>query len=177
MPHLLLPELTDAPTAFGANDVDYLKATIAYDTNALGYKVWGLSPASTPDDTGNYQAYGSQQLGSDSSSTDYAQSAVTPHASFLALDVLPQAAYRNIAQILADYPQVYGPDGFYDSLDPTTGSVAHRYLILDQAMIFTALNNILDGDPMQHRFVDDPVGRIDTLYMRAEQFSVAPETR
>jgi hypothetical protein len=177
MPNLVVPEVADAPQGFGANDQDYLKATIAYDTKTLGYKVWGLSPSSTPDDTGGYLAYGSQALGTDASTTDYQQGAVTPHASFLGLDVLPQAAYRNIQTMLADYPQVYGPYGFYDALDPTTGQVGHRYLVLDQAMILTALNNALDGGPMQHRFAADPVGRVDTLYLRAEKLSVAPERR
>jgi hypothetical protein len=177
MPNLVVPEVADAPEGFGANDQDYLDATIKYDTQTLGYKVWGLSPSSTPDDTGGYQAYGSQDLGTDASTTDYQQTAVTPHASFLALDVEPQAAYANIAKLLADYPQVYGPDGFYDALDPTTGSVAHRYLVLDQAMILTALNNALDGDPMQHRWAADQVGKVDVRYLKAEKFSVAPERR
>jgi len=177
MPNLIVPEVADAPQAFGANDVDYLKATIAYDTKTLGYKVWGLSPSSTPDDTGDYSAYGSQELGTDASTTDYLQTAVTPHASFLALDVLPQAAYQNIQQLLKSYPQVYGPYGFYDALDPTTGAVGHRYLVLDQSMILTALNNALDNGPMQHRFMNDPVGQVDSLYLHAEQMSVAPENQ
>lgn len=177
MPGLVVPEVAEAPQGFGANDQDYLKATIAYDTKTLGYKVWGLSPSSTPDDTGGYLAYGSQELGTDASTTDYQQGAVTPHASFLGLDVLPQAADRNIQTLLADYPQVYGPYGFYDALDPTTGAVGHRYLVLDQAMILTALNNALDGGPMQRRFAADPIGRVDTRYLHAEKLSVAPEER
>lgn len=177
MPHLVAPELSEAPDGFGANDQDYLRATIAYDTKTLGYKVWGLSPSSTPDDTGDYLAYGSQQLGTDASTTDYAQGAVTPHASFLGLDVLPQAAYSNIRTLLADYPQVYGPYGFYDALDPTTGAVGHRYLVLDQAMILTSLNNALDAGPMQRRWSTDPVGRVDGEYLRDERMSVAPEQR
>ncbi len=177
MPNLMVPEVADAPQGFGANDQDYLDATIKYDTQTLGYKVWGLSPSSTPDDTGGYLAYGSQNLGTDASTTDYQQGAVTPHASFLALDVEPQAAYANISTMLADFPQVYGPDGFYDALDPTTGAVGHRYLVLDQSMILTALDNALAGDPMQHRWAADPVGKVDSLYLRAEKFAVAPERK
>ncbi len=175
MPNLVVPEVADAPQGFGANDQDYLDATVAYDTKDLGYKVWGLSPSSTPDDTGGYNAYGSHALGTDASATDYLESAVTPHASFLALDVEPRTAYANIATLLADYPQVYGPYGFYDALDPASGAVGHRYLVLDQAMILTALDNALAGDPMQHRWAADPIGKVDSLYLRAEKFSVAPE--
>jgi hypothetical protein len=97
MDNLVVPETQAAPHGFGANDQDYndqdyTEATIAYDTKALGFPVWGLSPSSTPDDTGDYQAYGSVQLGTDPNNGDYVETAVTPHASFLALNVLPQAA-------------------------------------------------------------------------------------
>ncbi|MGQ4363552.1 glucoamylase family protein [Streptomyces sp. SAS_272] len=181
MPNLLVPEVARAPRAFGANDVAYLKATIAYDTKALGYKVWGLSPSSTPDDTGNYSAYGSHQLGTSSSDTDYREDAVTPHASFLGLDVLPQAAYRNIEQLQKSYPQVYGPYGFYDALDPVTGTVGHRYLALDHGMILAALNNALNSTggigPLQRRFLNDPVGKVVSRYFRAEEMSVTPLDR
>ncbi|XUL85341.1 glucoamylase family protein [Streptomyces galilaeus] len=178
MPNLLVPEVAQAPRAFGANDVAYLKATIAYETKALGYKVWGLSPSSTPDDTGGYSAYGSHQLGTSASDTDYREDAVTPHASFLGVDVLPQAAYRNIGQLLTSYPQVYGPYGFYDALDPTTGAVGHRYLALDHGMILAALNNALNNTggigPLQRRFLTDPVGKVVSRYFRAEEMSVTP---
>jgi hypothetical protein len=174
MPNLVVPETLDAPLGFGANDQDYTRAMIAYDTEALGYKVWGLSPASTPDDTGDYLAYGSAALGTDPSDTDYVTGAVAPHASFLALATLPQSAFRNIETMLTDFPQSYGPYGFYDSLNPTTGQVAHRYLVLDEAMLFTALDNALTGQTMQHRWASDPVGQVDIQYLRAETMSVAP---
>jgi len=38
----------------------------------------------------------------------------------------PRQAWANIQRMLADYPQVYGPYGFYDALDPVTGAVGHR---------------------------------------------------
>ncbi|MEW2121663.1 glucoamylase family protein [Streptomyces sp. NPDC005474] len=109
--------------------------------------------------------------------TDYRQDAVTPHASFLALDVLPQAAYRNIGQLLKSYPQVYGPYGFYDALDPATGAVGHRYLALDHGMILAALNNALNAGPLQRRFMNDPVGKAISPYFRAEEMSVTPLNR
>jgi hypothetical protein len=174
MPNLVVPETLYGPQSFGANDQDYTRAMIAYDTDALGYKVWGLSPSSTPDDTGNYLAYGSAALGTDASDTDYVTGAVAPYASFLALATLPQSAFRNIETMQTDFPQSYGPYGFYDSLNPTTGQVAHRYLVLDEAMLFTALDNALTGQTMQHRWASDPVGRVDIAYIQAETMSVAP---
>lgn len=174
MDDLVVPESQVAPQGFGANDQDYTEATIAYDTKALGFKVWGLSPSSTPDDTGNYSAYGSIQLGTDPN-PDYAQTAVTPHASFLAMNVLPQQAWDNIQRMLADYPQIYGPYGFYDALDPVTGAVGHRYLDLDQSMIMAALDDVLNNHVLAQRWAGDPVGQVDLRYLRAEKFSVTPE--
>ncbi len=175
MPDLVLPETLVAPAGFGANDEDYTRASIAYDTAALGFPVWGLAPSSTPDDTGGYLAYGSWQLGTDASGTDYVQTAVTPYASFLALNVLPGQAWANIQRMLADYPQVYGPDGFFDALDPVSGSVGHRYLDLDQSIILAALDDVLGNDVLARRFAADPVGQVDIRYLRAERFSVPPE--
>jgi hypothetical protein len=175
MPNLVLPETTVAPAGFGGNDKAYTEATIAYDTRALGFPVWGLAPSSTPDDTGSYLAYGSWPLGTDASDTDYVQTAVTPYASFLALNVLPGPAWANIQRMLADYPQIYGPDGFYDALDPVSGSVGHRYLALDQSIIMAALDDVLGNDVLARRFAADPVGQVDLRYLRAERFSVSPE--
>ena len=176
MDDLVVPESQVAPHGFGANDQDYTEATIAYDTKALGFGVWGLSPSSTPDDTGGYQAYGSQLLGADPN-PDYAQTAVTPHASFLALNVLPEQAMANIQRMLAQFPQIYGPYGFYDALDPATGAVGHRYLDLDQSMIMAALDDVLNNHVLARRWATDPIGAVDIRYLRAERFSVAPEQR
>jgi hypothetical protein len=174
MPNLVVPETLYGPKSFGGNDQDYTRAMIAYDTDALGYKVWGLSPSSTPDDTGDYLAYGSAALGSDPSDTDYVTGAVAPYSSFLALATLPQSAFRNIETMRADFPQSYGPYGFYDSLNPTTGEVANRYLVLDEGMLFTALDNALTGQTMQRRWANDPIGQVDIEYLHAETMSVAP---
>jgi hypothetical protein len=47
-----------------------------------------------------------------------------PHASFLALAVAPQDAYANIARLRSLYPDIYTSDGgFYDAVNPSTGSV------------------------------------------------------
>ncbi|HEY7146556.1 MAG TPA: glucoamylase family protein [Streptosporangiaceae bacterium] len=111
----------------------------------------------------------------DASGTDYIQTAVTPHASFLALTALPQQAMANIDRMLSEFPQVMGPYGFYDSLDPVTGAVGHRCLDLDQSMIMAALDDVLSHGALQRRWAADQVGRVDLRYLRAERFSVAPE--
>jgi hypothetical protein len=180
MPDLVVPETTWGPHGFGLNDMTYAKMEVAWPTEGLGYPVWGLSPASTPDDTGGYDAFGAvgppypNALASNANCCPYQQYAVTPHASFLALQVLPQQAMANIQALRQLYPGIYGPYGFFDSVNPTTGSIGHRYLVLDQSMIMAALDNVLNHNAMQQWFATDPVGRAVRPYLQVEQFSINP---
>ena len=86
----------------------------------------------------------------------YAADAVTPHASLLALSILPDAVLNNLRQLQERYP-IYGEYGFYDAVDPRTGRVAHKYLSLDQAMILASLANYLQNHAIQKRFSADPL--------------------
>ena len=98
---------------------------------------------------------------------------VSPHASFLALSVLPQEAYANIVNLRNLYPDVYSSDGgFYDAVNPVTGSVGHRRLVLDQSMIMAALDNAITHGAMQRHFAIDPVARIGLLYLAYEKMSI-----
>jgi hypothetical protein len=97
---------------------------------------------------------------------------VTPHASFLALDVAPQQAYANIQALRALYPGVYGADGFFDAVDPATGAVGHRYLVLDQSMIMAALDNALNDRALQRDFARDPVSWAARTYLSLEHMSL-----
>ena len=81
---------------------------ITYATQQLGYPVWGMSPSSMADDTGDYSGHGVEGLKfpyygvgrereppNEGLSQDHggaAETVVMPHASFLALDVAPQQA-------------------------------------------------------------------------------------
>jgi hypothetical protein len=56
------------------------------------------------------------------------------------MDAAPQQAYANIQKLRQLYPGVYGSGGFFDAVNPQTGSVGHRYLVLDQSMIMAALD-------------------------------------
>ncbi len=49
----------------------------------------------------------------------------------------------------------------------------HRYLVLDQGMIMTALDNALRDRAMQRRFAADPVGQAARPYLGIERFSVS----
>jgi hypothetical protein len=60
---------------------------------------------------------------------------------------------------------VYSPDGgFYDAVNPTTGSVGHRRLVLDQSMIMAALDDALNGDALERYFASDPLSGAARLY-------------
>ncbi len=173
MAPLVVPEATWGTHNFGLNDLNYAEASVLYATRHLHYPVWGLSPASTPGTSGGYTAYGAYPLGSGGSANAYSQQAVTPYASFLALPFLPQQAYQNIVKLRALYP-VYGPYGFYDAVNPLTGTVAPRYLVLDQGMIMAAIDDALMRGGLQRYFSRDGVGRRVKPYLETEQFSIQP---
>ena len=171
MNNLIIPETSWGPQSFGLNDLRYAQAQIAYTQQTLHYSIWGLSPSSTPDDTGGYQAYGAHALATNASCCPYAETAITPHASFLALDVDPQDAFANIQTLRSQYG-IYDRYGFFDAVDPISGQVGHRYLVLDQSMIMAALDNALQGNLMQQHFAQDPVIAAVQPYLAQEQFSI-----
>ena len=58
----VVPETTWGPRSFGLADERIVPVQIKYATQQLGYPVWGMSPSSTADDTGDYNAFGAQGL-------------------------------------------------------------------------------------------------------------------
>jgi hypothetical protein len=124
----VVPETTWGVRGFGLADRRTVDVQIKYATEALHYPVWGLSPSSTADDTGGYGGFGVEgqlfpagsQLAQCSGCGS--ETTVTPHASFLALDVAPQQAFANIEALRSNFPGVYGSVGFFDAVNPTTRS-------------------------------------------------------
>src|SRR5258707_1442853 len=189
MANMVMPETTFGPQSFGLNDLRWAQVQVEYATQALHYPVWGMSPSSTADDGGGYGGFGVEGLlfpyfggGADSSHPNLAlsqcyacasENTVTPHASFLALSVLPQEAYSNIVKLRTLYPDVYSSDGgFYDAVSPITGSICHRPLVLDQSMIMASLANAINYQAIQRHFFSDPVSRIGLLYLAQEKMSI-----
>ena len=188
MANEVVPETSWGTKSFGLNGVRNAQVQIKYATTALHYPVWGMSPSSSADDTGNYASFGVEGLlfpyyGFGATTTNpnlglsqchgcATEDTVTPHASFLALDVLPERAFVNIQTLLSRYPGVYGQYGFYDAVNPVTGSVGHRYLVLDQSMIMAALDNALNNRAMQRHFASDPVSWAAQTYLSAETLSI-----
>jgi hypothetical protein len=188
MANEVVPETSWGLHSFGLADVRTAQVQIKYATEDLHYPVWGMSPSSTADDSGGYGSFGVEGLsfpyygvGANASHPNEGLSqchgcatedVVTPHASFIALDVVPQQAYANIQALRSIYPGVYGPDGFFDAVNPTTGSVGHRYLVLDQSMIMAALDNALQNRAMQRHFAGDPVSWAAQTYLSLETMSI-----
>ncbi len=179
MANEVVPETTWAPYGFGLADRRSADVQIKYATEQLHFPVWGLSPSSTADDTGGYGGFGVEGLtlpvGSQLSqcTTCASETTVTPHASFLALDVAPRQAYSNIAALRRLYPDVYSADGgFYDAVNPSTGAVGHRRLVLDQSMIMAALDNALNHRQLQRWFAADPVASAVHKELAAETMSL-----
>jgi hypothetical protein len=188
MPNEVVPETSWGRRSFGLNNLRTAQVQIKYATEVLHYPVWGISPSSTADDSGNYATFGVEGLlfpyygfGADASNPNEGLSqcfacatedVVTPHASFLALDVLPQQAFDNIQSLLLQYPGIYGAYGFFNAVNPITGSIGHRYLVLDQSMIMAALDNALNDRAMQRHFARDPVSVAAQTYLSAETLSI-----
>lgn len=179
MANLVVPETTWGPRSFGRADERAVAVQIRCATDQLHLPVWGLSPSSTADDTGGYGSFGvagltlpeGQRLAQ--CTTCASETTVTPHASFLALPVDPRHAYANIVALRTRYPDVYSHDGgFYDAVDPVTGAVGHRRLVLDQSMIMAALDDVLRGGRLQRWFAADPSSRAARAVLGVERMTL-----
>lgn len=184
MPNVFVPEETWAPDAWGRNHPNHVAVQRAHGLEEYGY--WGFSPASHP--AGGYAEWGVDALGlnpegyfSDVERTDrvhgqpepdYGQGVVTPHAAFLAMMHAPAQSYDNLVAIEADFAS-YGPGGFYDAVNTSTGQVATRYLSLDQAMILGALGNVLGGGLLQRYFSTGEVERTLRPVLAMEEFGAS----
>ncbi|HEX4705046.1 MAG TPA: glucoamylase family protein [Pseudonocardiaceae bacterium] len=175
----VVPETVWGTRSFGLADERLVQVQMKYATEQLHFPVWGLSPSSTADDTGAYGGFGAEGLtlpahaGLSQCNGCATETTVTPHAAVIALDVLPQQAYANIQALRTNYPGVYGSDGgFYDAVNPTTGAVGHRRLVLDQSMIMAALDNALNDGALQRDFARDPVSWAARTYLSMETMSL-----
>jgi hypothetical protein len=196
MPDVFVPEASWGPRSWGINHPLHVRAQREHGLVEAGYGVWGFSPSSNP--AGGYREYGVDALGlnpdgyfSDQERTnydpgfgdcreatnphpDFADGVVTPHAAFLAMMHEPRQAYANLAKLQADYDS-YGDGGFFDAIASTSGTVAKRYLSLDQAMIMGALGNVLGRGVVRRAFATPVVERRLRPVLAMERFGAGPE--
>ena len=104
---------------------------------------------------------------------EYGDGVVTPHAVFLALPYARDEALENLANLRADF-NVYGAGGFFDAVAVRSGTVAERYLSLDQAMIMAAIGNEIRHDLVKRYFVDHEFRKALRPLMAMESFLSRP---
>jgi hypothetical protein len=170
MPMLVVPEARWGARSWAVTHPRYVQAQIDFGLAQYGY--WGFSPASDPD--GGYREYGVPALAMEPSGYA-AGGVVTPHAVFLALAFAPAAALAQLAALRRDFPQLYGPGGFKDSVNVVTGRVAERYLALDQGMVMAALAQQLLPDGLQRYLAPTLQPSLEPL-MSMEEFGTRPAT-
>lgn len=194
MVDLFVPEAQWGPQSWGVNHPLTVRAHIEHGLDEAGYGYWGFSPSSNPE--GGYREYGVDAIGmepngyaSDTERTvtdpgwddpecerpasepaEYGDGVVTPHASFLALPYAKDEALENLANIRADF-DAYGPGGFYDAVAVRSGTVAQRYLSLDQGMIMAALGNELSRDNMRRYTTKGDLTREIRPLLAIEEFN------
>ena len=200
MPDLFVPEATWGADSWGVNHPMFVQAQIHHGLVEADYGYWGFSPSSNP--AGGYREYGVDLVGidepgytSDQERTsadigyvtvsgkvcrppkplpeEYGDGVVTPHAAFLALPYAPDEALQNLANLRKDF-DVYGPGGFFDAVAVRSGTVAERYLSLDQAMIMAAIGNELRPDMVKRYFVDREFRKALRPLMSMESFLSRP---
>ncbi len=176
MPDLFVPEADWGPTSWAVNHPATVRAQKEHGMDEAGYGYWGFSPSSDP--MAGYREYGVEAIGissdgyaSDVEKTDvdlgyegcreatnptptFGDGVVTPHAAFLGLPYDKKAVLDNLRGI-KDTLGAYGPGGFYDAVAVKSGTIADRYLSLDQSMIMGAIGNELLDDRLKDYFVDD----------------------
>ena len=199
MPDLFVPEERWAPASWGANHPATVAAQIHHGLVEAGYGYWGFSPSNTPE--GGYGAYGVDAIGMDPNGNPsnedrtlvdhgfpgcpdsprpavpdpppsaYTNGVVTPHAAFLALRYAPRATLDDVGRLARDFPGLYGPWGFRDSVNVQTGHVSDAYLSLDQGMIMASLGNALGGDVLRDAFAGPQEARALRPVIGVERFS------
>lgn len=191
MPAVFVPEEDWAPRSWGVNHPLHVRAEREHGLEDAGYGYWGFSPSSNPD--GGYREYGLGALGlnpegycSDQESTQldvgfgdcrpatnpdptYGDGVVTPHASFLAMMLERGPATANLIRI-EDLLGAYGKGGFFDAVAVHSGTIARRYLSLDQAMVMGALGNVLGKDVLRKAFSTPDVERALRPVIGLEEF-------
>ena len=70
----------------------------------------------------------------------------------------PQLATATLTKLARTF-DAYGRGGFYDAVAVRTGTVARRYLSLDQAMVMGALGNVIGDAVLRRSFCAGEVSR------------------
>ena len=193
MPDMFVPEEKWSPHAWGPNHRNTVAIHRLHGLEEADYGFWGFSPSSQPG--GGYREYGVDAIGlnpdgyfSDVEKTNfdkgfgtfraglnptptYGDGVVTPHALFLAMHHEPRQAYDNLVKLTREH-DAYGDGGFYDAIAVKSGTVAKRYLSLDQSMVMGSLGNVYGRDAVRRYFAVGAIERRIKPLLAMERFSV-----
>lgn len=169
-PNLVFPEQTMAPAGLGLNDRNTALAQGAYAADDAKSPVWGWAPAIAPGDHPRYTNYGATPLAIDQGAI--AHDVVTPSAAFLALPVIPDEAFANIAALREQFPTLYTQYGFLDSASLRGGQVATRFMAQNQMTILMAIDNAVDHDQLQTYTAHTAYADLLAPYMSMEHYSI-----
>ena len=135
---------------------------------------WGISEscynAADINQVYQYRAFGVPGLGFKRGLGD--DLVIAPYASALALTVMPRVACRNL-QALADHGFL-GAYGFYEAIDYTPSrvprgkphAIVRAFMAHHQGMSLLALAHVMLDQPMQRRFMSDPLVRATELLLQ-----------
>ncbi|WP_206668782.1 GH36-type glycosyl hydrolase domain-containing protein [Lacisediminimonas profundi] len=135
---------------------------------------WGISEscynATDMHQVYQYRAFGVPGLGFKRGLGD--DLVIAPYASALALTVLPREACRNL-QALAEHGFL-GAYGFYEAIDYTPSrvprgkqhAIVRSFMAHHQGMSLLAFAHVLLNQPMQRRFMSDPLSRATELLLQ-----------
>ncbi|WP_409522998.1 GH36-type glycosyl hydrolase domain-containing protein [Nitrincola sp. MINF-07-Sa-05] len=135
---------------------------------------WGISEscynATDFNQVYQYRAFGVPGLGFKRGLGD--DLVIAPYASALALMVMPREACRNL-QVLADQGFL-GEYGFYEAIDYTpsrvprgkTHAIVQNFMVHHQGMSLLSFAHVLLDQPMQRRFMSDPLVRATELLLQ-----------
>ncbi|MBW8369460.1 MAG: cyclic beta 1-2 glucan synthetase [Thiobacillus sp.] len=135
---------------------------------------WGISEscynATDINQVYQYRAFGVPGLGFKRGLGD--DLVIAPYASALALTVMPREACRNL-QALADQGFL-GAYGFYEAIDYTPTrvprgkphAIVRTFMAHHQGMSLLAFAHVLFDQPMQRRFMSDPLARATELLLQ-----------
>lgn len=97
---------------------------------------------------------------------------VSPYSTALALAIDPISAVKNFKKLEKPAHNLWGAYGYYESIDflrqrgpkGERGVIVHAFMAHHQGMTLTAINNVLNEDPMPRRFHSEPrICGVDSL--------------
>jgi len=117
-----------------------------------------------------YRSFGVPGLGFKRGLTD--DLVIAPYASVMALMVDPSAACKNIQELAS--ASMFGHYGLYEAIDYTAkrtpagenGVIIRSFMAHHEGMSLLALGNVLLKQPMQRRFLNEPIFRATDLLLQ-----------